>query len=264
MMPENISPEIHEKIMTELERLEEEHGIRILFAIESGSRAWGFPSPDSDYDVRFVYARPMADYLTLTPPRDVMELPIDSLLDINGWDIKKALGLLLKANPVLLEWLQSPIKYIWDEAICNDLLAFARKTTYGRACLYHYLSLGQRQRKVYIEGQSSVNLKKYFYVVRPAMAIRWLRLNSGSLPPMNFHDLKDGIDLPVDLATELDILLEKKSRSKELGKAEPIKLINQFLDAEFAWANNAVKEIGHEKPDMEAEANKLFRKWVMK
>ncbi len=261
-MHKYIAPEFQGKIMAELAGLEKEHDIRILFAIESGSRAWGFPSPDSDYDVRFVYLRPLDSYLTLNPPRDVVELPIDDLLDINGWDIKKALGLMLKSNPVLLEWLQSPIRYMWNEAACSDLMALVQKTAYGQSCLHHYLSLGQRQRRVYIEGKSAVNLKKYFYVVRPAMAIRWLRLNPDIMPPMNFHDLKDGIGLPDDLTSELDILLEKKSRSKELGQAEPIKLIDQFLDAEFAWAEEAVKECHKERPDLTTEADDLFRKLI--
>ncbi len=258
----HILAEFHTKIMAELEGLEKTHGIRILFAIESGSRAWGFPSPDSDYDVRFVYIRPLESYLTLNPPRDVVELPIDDLLDINGWDIKKALGLMLKSNPVLLEWLQSPIRYIWNEAACHDLKALAQKTANDRSCLHHYLNLGTRQRKIYIEGKSVVNLKKYFYVVRPAMAIRWLRMNPDILLPMNFHDLKSGIDLPDDLTSELDILLEKKSRSKELGQAEPIKLIDQFLDAEFIWAEKSVKECSKDKPDLTEDANKLFRAWI--
>ena len=97
----SISDEMRGTIMKALKNIEYKGDLRILFAIESGSRAWGFPSPDSDYDVRFVYARPVDWYLTLAPGRDVYELPIDEVLDINGWDIKKALGLLLKPNPVI-------------------------------------------------------------------------------------------------------------------------------------------------------------------
>jgi len=92
----SISVVMRETIMKELRTIEVDGNLRILFAIESGSRAWGFPSPDSDYDVRFIYARPIDWYLTIAPGRDVHELPIDDVLDINGWDIKKALGLLLK------------------------------------------------------------------------------------------------------------------------------------------------------------------------
>jgi len=104
-----IPPAARMRILADLGRIEREEGVRILFAVESGSRAWGFPSPDSDYDARFVYARPADWYLSLAPGRDVVELPIDGDYDTNGWDIRKALNLLLKPNPVLLEWLSSPI-----------------------------------------------------------------------------------------------------------------------------------------------------------
>ena len=108
----SIAPEMREEIMAKLAGVESDFGVRILFAIESGSRAWGFPSPDSDYDVRFVYVHPMDRYLRLTPGRDVIELPIKDDLDIGGWDLRKALNLLLKPSPVMLEWLSSPIWYM--------------------------------------------------------------------------------------------------------------------------------------------------------
>jgi len=106
-------------ILSELRNLEVREDVRILFAVESGSRAWGFASPDSDFDVRFVYARRQDWYLSLLPGRDVIELPLIGDDDINGWDIRKALNLALKPNPVLLEWLSSPIQYIWQAAIAR-------------------------------------------------------------------------------------------------------------------------------------------------
>ena len=126
----SVSPEMQETILVELKTLEAKECVQILFAIESGSRAWGFPSPDSDYDVRFVYARPADWYLSITPGRDVIELPIEELLDINGWDIRKALGLLLKPNPVLLEWLSSPLRYHLH-APTNDVAQSVRLQTGG-------------------------------------------------------------------------------------------------------------------------------------
>lgn len=101
----DIDPNMRETIIAELRKIERDHRVHILFAIESGSRAWGFPSPDSDYDARFIYVHEPDWYLSLTTGRDVIELPISGLLDINGWDIRKALNLLLKPNPVMLEWL---------------------------------------------------------------------------------------------------------------------------------------------------------------
>ena len=111
--------------------------MQILFAFESGSRAWGFPSPDSDYDARFVYARSLDWYLSIAPGRDVIELPIEGDLDINGWDIQKALGLLLKPNPVLLEWLSSPVRYHWNEKVRDQLISFSNVIAHNRTCLHH-------------------------------------------------------------------------------------------------------------------------------
>src|SRR5580700_6481627 len=104
---------------------EREHAV-VLLAVESGSRAWGFPSPDSDYDCRFIYARPRNDYLSLYAPRDVIEFPLDRELDVNGWDLAKALRLLLKGNAVVIEWLTSPISYRTDPEFRDAFLALAR------------------------------------------------------------------------------------------------------------------------------------------
>lgn len=102
---------MHSEIMNKLESIEQEHGIKILYAVESGSRGWGFASQDSDYDVRFLYIHPTDWYLSIEERKDHIEYPINDLLDINGWDIKKAFLLFKKSNPPLLEWLSSPIVY---------------------------------------------------------------------------------------------------------------------------------------------------------
>lgn len=257
----SISSDMQAQIITKLRGIEERENVRILFAIESGSRAWGFPLPDSDYDARFVYTHNVDWYLSISPGRDVIELPIEGELDINGWDIKKALGLLLKPNPVLLEWLSSPVRYIWNEHICEELIKFSKKTTHGPACLNHYLHLGHWD--VYVDGKERVNLKKYFYIVRPVMAVRWIRLNPDLAPPMNFQELLGGVDLPTGLSNELHDLLLRKSRSKELGEAARISIVDEFIRAEFDWAREAVGEMSTSGVDLTEEANHLFRSIVM-
>ena len=254
-----IPADVEDKIISTLDMIEQHEDVSIIFAIESGSRAWGFPSPDSDFDVRFVYAHPVDWYLSIEPGRDVIELPIDGDLDVNGWDLRKALGLLLKPNPVLLEWLSSPVRYVWNEAICKDLVALSKKVTHGPACLHHYVNLGERQWKTYVEGRREVNLKKYFYIVRPAMAVRWIRMRPDDIPPMNFEALLAGIDLDEPLAEELRELLVRKSKSKELGEAARIPRIDQFVNAEFAWAKSVAREGKKERVDLSAEADDLFR-----
>lgn len=258
----SVSENMRAVILKELRAIEDTENVKILFAIESGSRAWGFPSPDSDYDVRFIYTRPVDWYLSLTPGRDVIELPIVDDLDINGWDIKKALGLLLKPNPVMLEWLSSPIRYIWDDDICHQLTEFSKKVAHGRACLNHYLHLGGRQWGVYIEGKTQVNLKKYFYIVRPAMAVRWMRLHPKIVPPMNFQELLAGINLDAELTAALEALLLAKSKSKEVGLAPRVSCIDDFITSEFAWARDAVKTISSDKTKLREDADALFRKII--
>jgi len=259
----SITDDVRATILSKLRGIERDENVRILFAIESGSRAWGFPSPDSDYDVRFIYARPMDWYLTLTPGRDVIELPLEGDWDINGWDIKKALALLLKPNPVMLEWLSSPIRYIWNDDVCSTLTGFSEKIAHGPACLNHYLNLGGRQWDAYIDGKTDVNLKKYFYIVRPAMAIRWMRMHPDVIPPMNFQALLKGIDLDAGLTSALNDLLLAKSKSKEIGQAPRVDTIDDFITSEFNWARERVKTIKGRPQKLRDEADQLFRNIVM-
>ncbi|HZO87930.1 MAG TPA: nucleotidyltransferase domain-containing protein [Chthonomonadaceae bacterium] len=160
-----------ERIQATLEAIEVERGVRILYAVESGSRAWGFASVDSDYDVRFLYMRPLKDYLRIDPPRDVIELPITEALDVNGWDVFKALKLFRSSNPPLLEWLFSPIIYREQGALAASLRALARAHASPRRMTYHYLSMARNNYKLYIAGRSEVNAKKYLYVLRPLLCI---------------------------------------------------------------------------------------------
>ncbi|ABI64465.1 MULTISPECIES: nucleotidyltransferase domain-containing protein [Maricaulis] len=255
----SISPAMHDTILNQLRQIETRENVRILFAIESGSRAWGFPSPDSDYDARFVYARPRDWYLSLEPGRDVIELPIDGDLDINGWDIKKALNLLLKPNPVLLEWLSSPIRYMWDETTCARLKGFAERVAHGPACVHHYFNLGESLLNRHIAPKDQVNLKKYFYIVRPAMALRWVRMHADIIPPMNFQELLAGIDVSAELTDALNELLIAKSQSKEVGLAPRVGVIDAFIEAEFDWAREVSKGLKSERRNLRDEADGLFR-----
>ena len=159
---------MRQRIIEELRGIEKKKNVRILLAVESGSRAWGFASPDSDYDVRFIYVRPQNEYLRLDPLRDVIELPIDDLLDVNGWDLYKTLQLLHKSNPTLFEWFLSPIVYLETEfadrfrGIMNTYFSSKRGS-------YHYLIMAERNYREYLRGDT-VKVKKYFYVLRPILA----------------------------------------------------------------------------------------------
>ena len=256
----SISPEIEKVIQAKLTALETEYDVRVLFTIESGSRAWGFPSPDSDYDVRFIYAHRPDWYLSIEPGRDVIELPIEGDWDINGWDIRKALGLLIKPNPVMLEWLSSPIRYKWNEEVCAKLIDFAAKTTFGESCLHHYRNLAQKQWDKHVGENRDVLLKKYFYILRPALAICWIRQNPEVQPPMNLQALVAGLDLPMVLVNEIKRLLNLKSVAKEVGTGDRISLIDEFIQDQMAWATVVAKK--EERPDLKIEGDLLLRQII--
>ena len=159
-------------IVQKLHEIEEKEHVKILLAVESGSRAWGFASPDSDYDVRFLYVRTREDYLQLDPLRDVIEQPINDLLDINGWDLQKALRLMYKSNPTLFEWLKSPIIYMETE-FADEMRRVMSDYFSVRHSLYHYISMAEGNYKKYLRTEM-VKSKKYFYVLRPLLAGQWI------------------------------------------------------------------------------------------
>jgi len=242
--------------MAELNKIETEYDIKILFAVESGSRAWGFPSPDSDYDVRFVYIQKRDWYLSLFPGRDVIERPISDELDVSGWDIKKALGLMLKPNPVMLEWLSSPIHYIWDHGACEKLISFSQKPAHHSACLYHYLNLGRSGYNQSLGREKTIKLKKYFYILRPALAIRWMRLHPDVIPPMNIQALIEKLEIDPSIVAIIEDLIRRKSTLDERENFHRIEALDKFITEEFEWAENTPKS--KLKKDLTPEANALF------
>ena len=214
------------KIRQTLREIERAHSVRILHAVESGSRAWGFASPSSDYDVRFIYARPAADYLRLAAPRDVIEWQLDSELDVNGWDLQKALRLLAKSNPTLFEWRNSPIVYqttqAWQAAV-SVIDGYFR----SKAGLWHYLNTAQANYRECVKGEM-VRLKKYFYVIRPILACRWI-LDKGTPPPIRFADLMEA-----PLKPAMERLLAAKASMPELGEGARIDELNAYIEAQFS------------------------------
>lgn len=210
-----IAPAIRRDIEQRLDAVEANNGVRLLMAVESGSRAWGFPSPDSDYDVRFVYVRPRDWYLSLVPGRDVIEHPIVDEIDLNGWDVRKTLGLLLKSNAVVSEWMLSPICYRTDDPFVAKLSALADDLLNPRALAYHYAKSGKLAADRWLDGEGEVPVKKYFYALRPALAIRAIRLNPGARPPMNLQQLVAVSDLPAALVDQIDMLVARKAQTNE-------------------------------------------------
>ncbi len=209
--------------------IETQKQVRILYACESGSRAWGFASHDSDYDVRFLYVRPQSAYLRLDSPRDVIERPIVDDLDINGWDIFKALRLLRKSNPPLLEWLFSPIVYLENSASIEDLRKISRQFYSSTALYYHYSRKAVGNYQQYLKEKSEVILKKYLYVIRPLVALMFLE-QQHRLPPTNFLETLENVQLREEVRAHILDLIARKQVGDELGMGAPDVLLNTFIE----------------------------------
>lgn len=235
-----ISPEKFSQIEEALRLLGKEENITVLWACESGSRAWGFESQDSDYDVRFIYLRKTEDYLRASHLRDVIEKPISEDLDISGWDLPKALGLFRKSNPPLLEWLQSPIVYQCDPEFHCALSALIPDYFSPIGCMYHYMSMADRNRRSYLEKEE-IKLKRYFYMLRPVLACMWIDQGFGT-PPIEFAKLLDRLLPDGELRREIEALKEKKKIGVELDLAPPIPIISEFITSQMEKFTEATKE----------------------
>lgn len=236
-IPASFDPATVEQIDARLDAIENDDRVTIGWAIESGSRAWGFPSPDSDYDCRFLFVRQEDDYLSPWIRRDVIETPLEGDLDVNGWDLGKAIKLLLKGNAVVIEWLTSPIAYRGDVWMRDAMLDLARRFTDRDAIARHYLHLGEGQRRAYFSDDKDVALKKLFYALRPAAALRWMRLHPDErVAPMHFPTLIAQCAPPSDVASITEELIARKAASKEMGSAPLPVAIRNFVDAEFTEA----------------------------
>ncbi len=223
-----IDPDVRIEIESTLSRIENEHAIKVLFACESGSRGWGFASPDSDYDVRFIYVHKVDWYLTVLPGRDVVELPISDVYDVSGWDLRKALGLLRNGNATLVEWLSSPVIYTADQSFLIAVRDAAQQVHRPERAFHHYLHMATRNYREHLHGEV-VRLKKYLYVLRPLLACLWIERNLGPVP-MRFQDLVDVLvtDAPLKKAIAELLAIKRRALESEHGVAMPA--INQFLE----------------------------------
>ncbi len=222
---------VTEQIKSELLNIEKAEQVTIIYACESGSRAWGFESEDSDYDVRFIYIRRTPWYLTIQNKKDVIEKPIDDELDISGWDITKSLELFRKSNPPLLEWLQSPIVYMQNSTFIERLRKLMDEYYSPIACMYHYLHMAQKNFREYLQ-HDTVWTKKYFYVLRPVLACIWIEQGYGVVP-IEFSKLVDRIVLEKQLRNEIGNLLELKRSGAELDRRPKNPVISDFLEMEI-------------------------------
>ena len=237
-VPDSLDPRVVRRVDARLDAVVRDERVAIPLAVESGSRAWGFPSPDSDYDCRFVHVRPRADYLDPWPRRDVVETPLDAVLDVNGWDLLKAVRLLVRGNATVVEWLRSPIVYRADDAFRATLLALAEQVVDRDALRRHYLhlALGQRDRWW---SAPEVPYKKLFYVVRPVATLRWLRMHRDAVPPMDLATLLAEGEAPDDVVRAASDLVALKAVSREMGAGTVPPPLAQLVVDELELASEA-------------------------
>lgn len=256
-----IPADVRDEIMRRMRNAEEEHGVRILLAVESGSRAWGFESPNSDYDARFIYANTRDWYLSvsLEEQRDVIEYPIVDDIDLNGWDVRKALRLFSKSNPAFVEWIQSPIVYAQRGEFTQSarkLLPTAYSCEHG---IYHYRSMARTNYRGYLQADL-VPLKKYFYVLRPLLCVLWLE-RYGAAAPIEFHKLLHLIGSNRPLVADIGALLERKRAAPEMGLAARVPSIHAFIESELERLEAAIP-VPTQRPELSAPLNLIFRQSI--
>ena len=232
-------------ILEELKRIEKLHDVRILLAVESGSRAWGFPSLDSDYDVRFIYIKDKTGYLKVFEKKDTIDIPVDEVLDINGWDLKKTLKLLYQSNASLFEWFSSPIVYSSDNDFVSSFYKLSSDYFRSKAVMYHYINLAKKSYGVVWEDDR-VRIKKLFYVIRPLFVCMWIEKYE-SIPPMNLQEMMEKFSDDDRVYYIINDLIEYKSGCTEKDIIEAPTKIIEFVERKIKYYDTYVKEINQDK-----------------
>lgn len=248
---------MRETIINELNRIENEENIRILLAVESGSRAWGFAGSDSDYDVRFIYVRDKDFYLRLDDTRDVIEYPINDLLDINGWDISKTLKLIYSSNPTLFEWLESPIVYKTTPEI-EELRKISKQYFSKVKMVNHYYRIALDHYDNYIRNKDEIKLKKYFYVLRSLSSAKYV-LEYNTNPPIEFDKLRN-IGIPKEYNQIVDELLDIKINNSEKKLIPRNKILDEYIENEFKKLDEIVHGFSKEEDQDWQLLNEYFKK----
>jgi uncharacterized protein len=248
-----------DKIMKEIKRLKEENEVRVLFAVEAGSRTWGVSSENSDYDVRFVYIHKIEWYLSIDEKRDVIELSVDKSLDMSGWDLQKALRLYRKSNPQFLEWLNSDLVYV--EAFKTlEKLRLVREDVFSPVtCFHHYFSMARRNFKSLGTGKE-MKLKKYLNVLRPLLACLWIE-KFESIPPNKITFLTEKLVAKPLLITDINKLIKDKQRGYEYSQVSLENLL-VFFERELERLRDFGGELSRQEKDVTPLLNEIFLETV--
>ena len=250
------------RIALDLDSIERDEGVAILLAAESGSRAWGFASADSDFDVRFIYIHRREWHLSIDveDKPDVIERPLRDVLDVSGWDIRKALRLFRKSNPPLLEWLQCPMVYCERSFFARQLREFLPAFYSPKANFFHYLHMAQGNMREYLSGET-VWRKKYLYVLRPLLAIQWIEQGLGPVP-IEFGKLLDATQPSGELRLAVDELVAAKRAGAELDMGPRIPAIGHFIESELDRLERTADARATAGPPIQ-QLDELFRATLM-
>lgn len=250
------------RIKKYLTEIEHEKSIKILWACETGSRAWGFPSTNSDFDVRVIYVHKTDWYLNLTKQKDSIEIMLENNdIDISGWELKKSLSLLRKSNAAVLERIKSPIIYMEDADFINEL-RFISQLFYSKiATIHHYLSMAKKGLDD-LESGNEFKLKKFFYTLRSAIVCKWI-IEKEAAPPIEFTKVYNNLSIDRNFIDRIEELITLKSTVTESylhkGELQLLDFIKLFVDE-----SEAVKD---SLPVANGDVNvldNLFRKYVYK
>ncbi|WP_046174247.1 nucleotidyltransferase domain-containing protein [Domibacillus indicus] len=251
-----------QEILQSLRAIEQEFDVKILYACESGSRSWGFSSQDSDYDVRFFYIHHPEVYVSIDPigignKRDVIERPVHGLLDVNGWDITKALKLFRKSNPLLLEWLSSAVVYEEPYSTAERMRELRKDVFSPASCIHHYAGIASNNYKEINSGDKA-RLKTYLYALRSILAAKWVA-ERNEIPPLSFQKLLAQIDQEPVLREMIEHLLQQKTAGGEITKGPRIPVIDRFLETEIEQLRRRAAVIHHSVENPTERLNRLFR-----
>lgn len=258
MKYKNFEGSVDNLVQIKLAEIEKIHNIRIVYAVESGSRAWGFASPDSDYDVRFIYLRSKNEYLSLEPQRDYVDGVLDDILDINGWDLRKFLQQMHRSNASVFEWIHSPIQYKEDKMI-NEIRSISNHYFFPKPFLHHYFGTAKNNYLSYL-NRDYVKYKKYFYVLRPLLACQWI-VSENTVPPVLFQSLLDHFDMP-DIKNAIHDLQLKKIKMTEAEEGPICPIVHGFIKEQLAWYESYISSLENAKCNDWNELNNLFLKFI--
>ena len=250
------------EIINKLKLIEDQYKVKVLYACETGSRAWGFPSPDSDYDVRIIYMHEPDWYLSLSEGKDTIEMMAnDGDLDITGWDVRKCLRLLWKSNGALLERIQSPIVYLEKDGIVSSFREHAEKCFSPIATLYHYFGMAKTS-FADVDELETIKLKKLFYSLRATLACKWI-LEKNSIPPIVFTTMVDELNFDETLKHRIRELIKLKSGENESYMHPKENELNIFIREQLKIAEEKADSLKGTK-DKSVDLDSFFKNVLKK